>query len=219
MTIGLTVSMCGRYYVDDETAKEIRKLLEHLDARWSRGKQMQTIDTKGEIFPTNQVPILVSDIASGNQNGVTQKGVQLLLAKWGFPAPTGKGVLINARAETALEKRTFRESVKSRRCVVPAAGFYEWDSDKNKIYFTVPHKKSLYMAGLYRYDEEQSQFVIVTTAANESMKNIHDRMPLILDEEMIPHWIWNDQKTSEILHSVPTVLDKKALYYQQKLIF
>lgn len=207
--------MCGRYYVDDETAKEIRKLLEHLDARFNRGKEAlkarnemvkRALEVRGEIFPTNQVPILVGD-----------KEIALTMSKWGFTAPTGKGVLINARSETALEKKTFRESLLSRRCVIPAAGFYEWDSDKNKIYFTMPQKPCMYMAGLYRFEKEESRFVILTTAANASMKDIHDRMPLILDEEAVAEWICNNNETNELLHRVPAMLRTNAMYYQQKL--
>lgn len=207
--------MCGRYYVDDETAKEIRKLLEHLDARFNRGKEAlnarekiikKALEVRGEIFPTNQVPILVGD-----------NEIELTMSKWGFTAPTGKGVLINARSETALEKKTFRESLLSRRCVIPAAGFYEWDSDKNKIYFTMPQKPCMYMAGLYRFEKEESRFVILTTAANASMKDIHDRMPLILDEESVAEWICNNNETNELLHRVPAMLRTNAMYYQEKL--
>lgn len=218
--------MCGRYYVDDETAKEIRKLLEHLDARFNSGKEgkfdrnyvsnevvkvreemIQRIqEVRGEIFPTNQVPIVVG----GQENSLT-------MSKWGFTIPKGKGVLINARSETAFEKKTFRDSLMSRRCVIPAAGFYEWDSDKNKIYFTMPKKSCMYMAGLYRFEKEESRFVILTTAANASMKDIHDRMPLILDEETVPEWIYNNNETNELLHRVPAMLRTNAMYYQQKL--
>lgn len=221
-------AMCGRYYVDDDTAKEIRKLLEHLDARFDRGKEgkvdknyvseevvksrndmiKRALEVRGEIFPTNNVPILVGD-----------RKIELTMSKWGFTAPTGKGVLINARAETAFEKKTFRESLISHRCVIPAAGFYEWDSDKNKIYFTIPEKRCMYMAGLYRFEKEESRFVILTTAANASMKDIHDRMPLILDEETVPEWICNNNETNELLHRVPALLHPNAMYYQQKLPF
>jgi putative SOS response-associated peptidase YedK len=228
--------MCGRYYVDDDTAKEIRKLLEHLDARFYRGKEganhmreetvkarqqmiEKALEIHGEIFPTNYVPILVGENQSTKSidSENTEKEVILTMSKWGFTAPTGKGVLINARSETAFEKKTFRESLIYRRCIIPAAGFYEWDSDKNKIYFTVPKKRCMYMAGLYRYEKEESRFVILTTAANTSMKDIHDRMPLILDEEMVPEWICNNNETNEILHHVPTILQTDAMYYQEKL--
>ena len=55
--------------------------------------------------------------------------------KWRFPGFTGKELLINARAESVLEKRTFQESVRHRRCVVPAKGFYEWNAKKEKYQF------------------------------------------------------------------------------------
>ncbi|WP_455715453.1 SOS response-associated peptidase [Anaerosporobacter sp.] len=231
--------MCGRYYVDDDTAKEIRKLLEHIDARFNRGKGIQVpnnyireevikerkqmfekaLEVRGEIFPTNHVPILVgADQSMKSSDGKNEeKEIVLTMSKWGFTVPTGKGVLINARSETAFEKKTFRESLMSRRCIIPAAGFYEWDSDKNKIYFTVPEKKCMYMAGLYRYEKEESRFVILTTAANTSMKDIHDRMPLILNEEMITEWIFNNNETNELLHRVPSKLRTDAMYYQQRL--
>lgn len=231
--------MCGRYYVDDDTAKEIRKLLEHIDARFNRGKEGQAgasyikeevikarkqliekaLEVRGEIFPTNQVPILVGENQSMSQSDSKneEKDIVLTMSKWGFTAPTGKGVLINARSETAFEKKTFRESLMSRRCIIPAAGFYEWDSDKNKIYFTVPEKPCMYMAGLYRYEKEECRFVILTTAANASMKDIHDRMPLILDEKMVSEWICNNNQTNELLHHEPTMLRLNAMYYQQKL--
>lgn len=221
--------MCGRYYVDDETAKEIRKLLEHIDARFyagrttsqsmasvytqatsARQKLLQQMEqTKTDIRPTNHAPILLE---KDNRIDVT-------FAKWGFTNPVGKGVLINARAETAIEKRTFRESLLSRRCIIPATGFYEWDHDKNKFYFTIPNKRCLYMAGLYRYEKEEQRFVIVTTTANDSMKNIHDRMPLILDEDSVGEWIVNKEKSNDILHRTPPELESTAEYVQQKFIF
>ena len=56
---------------------------------------------------------------------------------WGFPGFDKKGVIFNARSETALEKKTFRDSVKERRCIIPATGFYEWSEKKDK-YFSAP---------------------------------------------------------------------------------
>ena len=56
--------------------------------------------------------------------------------KWGYQLPST--LVINARAETALEKPLFRESVRSRRCLIPSTGFYEWDGQKRKYLFTLP---------------------------------------------------------------------------------
>ena len=63
-------------------------------------------------------------------DGNKRKAEEML---WGFPRFEGNGLIINARAETALERRTFRESVRRRRCVVPARGFYEWNAVREKF--------------------------------------------------------------------------------------
>lgn len=102
--------MCGRYYIDDETSREIEKIIKDIDSRNSN-KNYKT----GEIIPTNTVPILVSQ----------QESITPNLCIWGFPNFKNKGVIINARSETAFEKKTFRESLLSRRCIIPANGFYE----------------------------------------------------------------------------------------------
>jgi hypothetical protein len=74
------------------------------------------------------------------------------VAVWGFPNFRSKsGVIINARAETALDKKTFRESLLSRRCVIPSTGFFEWTKTgaKKKYLFRETGKSLLYMAGIY----------------------------------------------------------------------
>ena len=101
------------------------------------------------------------------------------LFRWGFPNFYRKGVIINARAETAEDKPTFRPCLEAGRCVIPSAGFYEWDADKRKIRFYQPGH-ALYMAGLYRVYEGKPCYVILTTAANPSVADVHDRMPLVL---------------------------------------
>ena len=80
----------------------------------------------GEIFPTNAAPILLPDGQKMTPKPMT----------WGFPSFKGKGVIINARGETALDKPMFRRSVLERRCIVPTTGFYEWDSQKKEIPFS-----------------------------------------------------------------------------------
>ena len=96
-----------------------------------------------------------------------------------------KGLLINARCEGIREKNTFGDSVRRRRCVIPASGYYEWDSRKNKVAFNRIDKKPIYMAGVYNLVDNAERFVVITTEANESVRNVHDRMPLILEENEI----------------------------------
>ena len=102
--------------------------------------------------------------------------------QWGFPGFQGKGLLINARAEAILDKKTFRESVLHRRCVIPARHFYEWSKNKEKYTFQSPKQDdTLFMAGCYQIYNGQNRFVILTTQANASVAPVHERMPLLLE--------------------------------------
>ena len=123
----------------------------------------------------------------------------------GFPNFTKKGVIINARSETAEEKRMFKTSFHERRCVIPSTGFYEWKG-KEKYHFTLPNSPTLYMAGIYNEFADENCFIILTTRANQSMKNIHDRMPVILEKNMIHDWINADDTAIHMLHQEPPIL-------------
>jgi putative SOS response-associated peptidase YedK len=188
--------MCGRFYIDEESAVEIKKILEQIDAKY----QNKTRKT-GEIFPTNEVPILAA-----NHNKVEPE-----LSVWGFPNYNNKGVLINARSETALEKKTFREGILSRRCVIPSSGFFEWNSAKQKYYFQRQEEGILYMAGIYNFYQDECKFVILTTSANLSMQDIHQRMPVVLEKGDVEKWILDQNETSRILYSVPPVLSREVI--------
>ena len=98
--------MCGRYYVDDETAREIEKLVRDLD------RKLQ-IERTGDVFPSQNAMIL-----KGKENHLAAEQM-----KWGFPGFEKGKLLINARAESVLERRTFQDSVQHRRCIIPAKGF------------------------------------------------------------------------------------------------
>ncbi len=183
--------MCGRYYVDDETSREIRKILEQLDAKYENNNRKS-----GEIFPTDKAPILAA----------FHDAIEPELSAWGFPNYYNKGVIINARAETALDKKTFQESIFNRRCVIPSNGFYEWDSAKKKFLFKRKESDILYMAGIYNFYQEECRFVILTTQANESMAGIHNRMPVVLDGEDTEKWILDNNSTTRILYQNPPLL-------------
>ena len=86
-----------------------------------------------------------------------------------FPGYQNGKLLINARGETAADKKAFSESLKERGAILPAAGFYEWDAAKTKYLVTVDAQTVLYLCGLYKIIDGRSRFVILTRAANESM--------------------------------------------------
>jgi len=75
----------------------------------------------------------------------------------------------------------------------------------------------LFMAGFCRKYEDGEHFVILTTVANTSMKQVHDRMPLILEKDKITEWMMDDTKTEGILHQTPCLLEQKTDYEQMNL--
>lgn len=192
--------MCGRYYVDDETAKEIEKVIRDLDRKLK-------LERIGDICPSQRAGV------------IRGSGEHLIMDQmsWGFPRFDGKGLLINARAESVLERKTFRESVQHRRCVIPAKGFYEWDKSKEKFAYERRDASVLFMAGCYNWYEDKERFVILTTVANSSVAPVHDRMPLILETEEVKDWVLDDEATEFLLHKTPVLLSAGTEYEQMTL--
>lgn len=179
--------MCGRYVLfSDPEMAEIRQIIEEVQ---HNNEEIKT----GEIFPTNKAPVLIQQ--NGNLNPCA--------GKWGFPSFRGKDVIINARSETAPEKPMFRKSLETRRCIIPSCGFYEWSHSgpKTKYQFNLPEEGVLYMAGLYNDFDGERRFVILTTEANESMQEIHNRMPVVLTHPEMEQWIGSYQGALDILQS------------------
>lgn len=176
--------MCGRFNFTDEQLDEIKQIIKEVNER-IYGKKVKT----GDVYPTDLAAVLVWD-----ENKISPKPVY-----WGFPKWNGKGTVINARAETALEKPMFRNPLLTRRCVIPSTGYYEWKRAENgrkkdKYYLTEPDKNILYMAGMidtFSKDDsgQYEAFTILTTASNESVSTLHDRMPVILQDDEIETWL------------------------------
>ncbi len=128
---------------------------------------------------------------------------ELRAARWGlinFWAKDAKSGYkqINARAESLDQRPAFRDAFKTRRCVVPADGFFEWTGAKaarQPIWFHRPDDGLILFAGLYEFWRPESvrwetTFAIVTTAANATVEPVHDRMPVILAEEAVDEWLY-----------------------------
>jgi putative SOS response-associated peptidase YedK len=135
---------------------------------------------------------------------------QLLPAKWGLVNSWAKDARraaqqINARAETLETSPAFREAFRSRRCLVPADGFFEWTGSKAQrrpIWYHRPDGKLILFAGLYEAwrpseDEWQRTFTIVTTDANGLVRPVHDRMPVILSPEAADAWLFAGESDLE----------------------
>lgn len=135
---------------------------------------------------------------------------------WGIPSPNA-GMLINARAESVFERKMFRRGIMHHRIAVPAAGFYEWNHLREKNKFRRGDRDILYLAGLMDHVDNENRFVIITTFANESVRPVHDRMPLILDGDQIGDWIFNDGAVVGMLNQEPATLERQAEYEQLTL--
>ena len=174
--------MCGRYLLSTEDENiEYKEIINKIYERYKNAPPM--LLKSGEIFPTDIAPVITAE---------NSKQAAALL-KWGFPKRQGSGVIINARAETALEKISFRGPLANRRCAVPAAGFFEWrheEGKKVKYLFKNADLSLLYFAGLYgSFAKTYDAFVILTIRANEYVSDYHSRMPLILESKNIDRWL------------------------------
>ena len=192
--------MCGRYTLfTEEQTEDIRNIIREVQE-----KQPENNMKSGEIFPTNTAPILK---AEGSQLGAD-------LAIWGFPKFDGKGVIINARSETAEQKKMFRDSLLTRRCAIPSTGFYEWSQDerKQKYLFRLPDTTALYMAGFYNEFKGERRYVILTADANSSISDVHNRMPVVLDRNSLIDWVFDTEKALNYLHQGMPLLVKREVY-------
>ena len=140
------------------------------------------------VCPTNTVAVVTSD-----------SGVRRLRAmRWGFlpywyKAPNDGPLIINARSDTVATKPAFREAIRSRRCIVPASGFYEWNEGEKGArlpwYFTRLDGEPIALAGVWQHWGEMDTVAIVSTEAGPGMGEIHHREPVVLEKSDWPLWL------------------------------
>lgn len=188
--------MCGRYYLEPER-EEIESIIQAVNRRLS-GDAAQA--SSGDMFPSGIAPVYVA-----------QAGRPALVPmKWGFGAAKGSRLIINARSETAEQKPLFREAATARRCLIPASGYYEWETrGKEKIQYAIftPGEKIIYMAGLFQFatNAPHPAFVILTREAALGISFMHDRMPLILGKEARRAWMRGGPLREAVSASIETV--------------
>lgn len=178
--------MCGRYTLS--TPSDDIALLFDIS-------ELMPLPPRYNLAPTQEAAVV----------RVTEPGAprRLDLLKWGLIPYWAKEAaignrMINARSESVAEKPAYRSSFKKKRCLIPADGFYEWKKEgKLKQPFLIRRKdtKPFAFAGLWSswWDQERSQkvdtFTILTTDANDLMRPLHDRMPVVLDRENFDLWL------------------------------
>lgn len=187
--------MCGRYYIPEEdAAAELMEIIDQINRKHNAGPIIKT----GEIAPTDTAPVL----ANNRSLSVTPFAM-----KWGYTLSNGM-LVFNARSEEAAEKPLFRDGMAQRRCLVPAAHYYEWEKiGKQKVKYAIKptDSETLYMAGIYRIENGTPVFSILTREPANSISFIHDRMPVILPRDMMNDWLNPRFNANEILQSA--VLD------------
>ena len=216
--------MCGRYFWTDDAEDAFEEDFPELagEAYELRAGDYTTGMRAGDYTPEMKALAVIGKGSSVHVNSQAENedrkssdaelGTELL--QWGFPGFDKGKLLINARAESVKDRPTFADSYAERRCVLPAAGFYEWDKKKEKVIFTVPESKILYLAGIYRPYGEEKRFVVLTREANASMAPVHDRMPLILSRAEVWPWVNGGSEADDILAKVLPLLKAERPYEQ-----
>ncbi|GIV88278.1 MAG: DUF159 family protein [Chloroflexus sp.] len=175
--------MCGRYTLAVSPAK--------LAERFAI-PPISDLQPRYNIAPTQ--PVVVVREGNDGREGVYMRWG--LIPSWAKDASVG-AKLINARSETVLEKPSFRTAFRRRRCLIPASGFYEWQTTatgKRPFYFTLPDDDLMAFAGLWEQwqapdGEVIESCTILTTTANEIVTPIHNRMPVIVPSEFTAFWL------------------------------
>ncbi|HEY8162105.1 SOS response-associated peptidase [Methylocystis sp.] len=191
--------MCGRYALTS-APEAIRRLFGY--------PETPNFPPRYNIAPTQPIAIVASERQDGKQ------ARRFMLARWGFlpgfvKDPRDFPLVINARSETALEKASFRNAMKRRRCLVPADAYYEWLKlgagrriERRPYLFRRADRLPMGMAGLWETyagadGAEIDTACILTTDANAAAVSVHDRMPAILEPKDFDAWLDCDNVSPE----------------------
>jgi putative SOS response-associated peptidase YedK len=194
--------MCGRY-ASIKAPADLADEFRAVDAT-------EGVEPDYNVAPTKNIVAVVERHPrdeEGNRDSDTVER-SLRVVKWGLVPSWAKDVkggarMINARSESAAEKPAFRKAVNSRRCLIPADGWYEWQrgEDHKQPYFThYADGRSLALAGLWEYwkpkDDPDNEYpdglvtaAVLTTAAVGPLRQVHDRMPLVLPASAWDAWL------------------------------
>ena len=200
--------MCGRYTLSE--APEALRLQFQFDTSLN-------IEPRYNIAPGQLAPVVIN----------SQSGRQIFMFQWGLVAkgrPQGPRLnsLINARAESLLDKPSFKEAFLKRRCLVIADGFYEWKTEyttKQPYRIHLKNNMPLAFAGIWEKSQadnsggpQPNKFAIITTTAVYSVRHIHSRMPVILNPGDYENWLNGDGL--EVIKKLGTYNDMDLYFYK-----
>jgi putative SOS response-associated peptidase YedK len=226
--------MCGRYAASarpDELVEEFDVDEDHT------GEPVRTLlkspqsppagEPDWNMAPTKVAPVVLTRRPRGDEDAVPTR--QLRLLTWGLVPSWAKETkvglrMINARAESVLDKGAFARAALSRRCIVPAAGWYEWQTSPTALDAKGrPRKQPFFVhradgtpvafAGLFEFWRDRSRpdgdpeawltsFTIITTGADPGLDRIHDRQPLVLEPEQFPQWLDPDEQDPDVVREL-----------------
>ena len=204
--------MCGRFVLTTP-AEALRQAFDFVER--------PNLAPRYNIAPTQDVPVIRQ-----RRNPPGERTIQML--RWGLVPPwavslAGGAKMINARAETIMEKPAFRTAFLRRRCLVPADGFYEWrpgDATKQPYRISARDGAPLAFAGLWERWSPPGQdgarpvdsFTIVTTAANRALAPLHHRMPVVLAPADHSGWLDPAAEASALLALLRPAADDRLRY-------
>ena len=200
--------MCGRYSFAPKPKQ--------IDAQLRDIQLPQELKISFNIAPTHRAHVIANDAP-----GKMQEMNWGLVPHWSADGKNS-GKLINARAEGINEKPSFREPLHSRRCLVPADGFYEWRTEpggrKLPYRILLQNGDLMFMAGIWdewkRGSEAKRTFSIITTTPNREMSELHNRMPVILADRAAQQAWLSDLSAEAALALLHPAADNSLTVYR-----
>lgn len=208
--------MCGRYV----QASSPELLAERFSVDELR-ERVEATEPDYNVTPRRDVPVVA----------VSEQRRVLDAVRWGLVPPWAKELkvgdrMINARAETIATKPAYRKAFQKRRCIIPADGFFEWrrrpDRPKQPYFIHRVDREPIAFAGIWERwkdrDDDSAPWIrscaIVTTEANDLMRPVHNRMPVILPESAWETWLDPENEDVDSLQAllVPEAAGELALY-------
>ena len=175
--------MCGRFV----NTNKIEDIVEKFNIDIGSINEL-SIPSSYNICPTQYSPVIFED--------AVQRKIEMM--HWGLIPAWSKDKkfssnMINARFETLKEKPSFKNLIHTNRCIVIASGYFEWTQSESKKqpYYIYNNEKMLPIAGLWTKWEDILSFTIITRNANENLRSVHHRMPLVLDDNSIDSYLSN----------------------------
>ena len=182
--------MCGRFRIQDQPSDEkLAELFQQaIEISLKLGAKMVT---SGDVRPTDIAPVLAPSARN--------RALGAFPMQWGFTHPKRGMLVFNTRMETAQEREMFAGSVNDRRCLIPAAAYYEWKKidpkRKERYAFKAEDGSPLFLAGLYIRTSDQHKlpcFTVLTQDADKTIWELHPRMPVLVPFSRAEEWLSPD---------------------------